>query len=506
MVMRFPVLIFCIAVHLVLLGCGALRPPQPYETVRPQTPPVRHLTSFSESLRCMDELFVAYGIGERGIGTVYVTSEGVLDKTGKGLGGDNRDVLISTLSKMSATSGAFKFIDYDARDLEGMLRHVDTFAGSVDKFTWPSYKIKGAITQLDENVDARSVGLSFALSAVEGGWSKDWQATVVSVDFNIGEMVSQQMLNGLTANNTMAIIRRGVAVDGGGHFQKAGLFFNVSLDKNEGIYAALRALIELSTIEVLGKLAKVPYFKCLQIEHTNPEILALTADWFATMPEPERVSFVQRLLARRGYYSGAVTGTRDPATRDAIARYQAATDLIPSGRIDLALYRQLIGQDLHERVVQAPEGAPVATLEAAKPFLTLTTPRGATPTYRVNERLALWVQASQDAYLSCYYRDGRQRISRVYPNRFQPGGLIQANQRVTIPATPHFSLQLDTPNSTEAVLCVAAPEDLGARMPDHLRPDLEALPVESLEAVVEALRRLAPHTLAQARVLVQVQP
>jgi hypothetical protein len=94
----------------------------------------------------------------------------------------------------------------------------------------------------------------------------------------------------------------------------------------------------------------------------------------------------------------------------------------------------------------------------------------------------------------------------VYPNRFQPGGLIQANQRVTIPATPHFSLQLDTPNSTEAVLCVAAPEDLGARMPDHLRPDLEALPVESLEAVVEALRRLAPHTLAQARVLVQVQP
>jgi hypothetical protein len=454
----------------------------------------------------MDEIFVAYGIGERGIGTVYVTSDGVLDKTGKGLGGDNRDVLISTISKMSAKSGAFKFIDYDARDLEGIIRHVDTFTGSVDKFTWPSYQIKGAVTQLDENVDARSVGISFALPYLEGGWSKDWQATVVSVDVNVGEVVSRQMLNGMTANNTMALVRRGMAVDGGGHFQKAGLFFTVSLDKNEGIYAALRALIELSTIEVLGKLAKVPYYQCLHIEQTNPEILALTADWFATMPEPERVSFVQRMLARRGYYSGAVTGTRDPATRDAIARYQAATDLIPSGRVDLALYRQLIGQDLRERVVQAPEGAPAATLAAAKPFLTLTTPRGATPTYQVNERLALWVQASQDAYLSCYYRDGRQRISRVYPNRFQPGGLIRAQQRVTIPATPHFSLQLDTPHSTEAVLCVASPEDIGARIPDRLRPDLEALPVESLDAVAEAWRRLAPDTLTQARLLVQVRP
>jgi hypothetical protein len=84
--------------------------------------------------------------------------------------------------------------------------------------------------------------------------------------------------------------------------------------------------------------------------------------------------------------------------------------------------------------------------------------------------------------------------------------LIRAQQRVTIPATPHFSLQLDTPHSTEAVLCVASPEDIGARIPDRLRPDLEALPVESLDAVAEAWRRLAPDTLTQARLLVQVRP
>jgi hypothetical protein len=42
-----------IVVQLLLVGCGALRPFEPYETVRPQTPPVRNLTSFTPALRCM---------------------------------------------------------------------------------------------------------------------------------------------------------------------------------------------------------------------------------------------------------------------------------------------------------------------------------------------------------------------------------------------------------------------------------------------------------------------
>src|SRR5262249_5229923 len=148
--------------------------------------------------------------------------------------------------------------------------------------------------------------------------------------------------NGLTASNTMAIKRQGKALDGGGAIKKVGLFFNISLDQSEGVYAALRALIELSTIEVLGKLAKVPYWQCLQIEHSNPEVLVMTRDWFAAMPAQERVRFVQRLLQQYGYYHGAATGILNQATQEAIARYQAAADLIPSGRIDLDLYRRIL--------------------------------------------------------------------------------------------------------------------------------------------------------------------
>src|SRR5688572_10606243 len=109
MLSRGAVWIACIVVQLLLVGCEAFRPPRPYETVRPQTPPVRTITSFTESLRCMDELFVAYRLGDQGIGALYVTSDGIIDHTGKGIGGANRDVVTATISRMVTRSGAYKF-------------------------------------------------------------------------------------------------------------------------------------------------------------------------------------------------------------------------------------------------------------------------------------------------------------------------------------------------------------------------------------------------------------
>ena len=95
-------------------------------------------------------------------------------------------------------------------------------------------------------------------------------------------------------------------------------------------------------------------------------------------------------------------------------------------------------------------------------------------------------------------------ISRLYPNRFQQQARVQANQVVTIPATAPFALVLDTPNTTEEILCMAAREDLEARMPPHLRPDLVALPVAQLEEIRIVFRQLAPDSLAEAQLQVQV--
>lgn len=142
------VAICCVVAHLLLLGCGAMRPPEPYETVRPQTPPVRNSTSFTEALRCMDTLFTAHGRGSQGNGALYVTSRGTIDKTNKNIGGDNLDPMISSISRMSTHSGTFKFVGYNPHTLRTLeeLRIIEIIHGNkLGKVIWPRYEIIAAI-------------------------------------------------------------------------------------------------------------------------------------------------------------------------------------------------------------------------------------------------------------------------------------------------------------------------------------------------------------------------
>ncbi len=64
---------------------------------------------------------------------------------------------------------------------------------------------------------------------------------------------------------------RGVAGDLGGRIKKAGVFLNFSFDRSEGTHQAIRTLLQLNSIEVLGKLAKVPYTQCLQQVYNQDE-------------------------------------------------------------------------------------------------------------------------------------------------------------------------------------------------------------------------------------------
>jgi hypothetical protein len=147
--------------------------------------------------------------------------------------------------------------------------------------------------------------------------------------------------------------------------------------------------------------------------------------------------------------------------------------------------RVAIESESRQRVSQG-QTAPSA---ATRPVLTLTTPRGTMPVYAVNDRLSLSFQVSEEAYVACYYRSGKQVISRLYPNRFQTQARVQANQVITIPATAPFALVLDTPNTTEEILCMAAREDLEARLPLYLRPALAALPVAQLDQKQPQIRQ-----------------
>jgi peptidoglycan hydrolase-like protein with peptidoglycan-binding domain/curli biogenesis system outer membrane secretion channel CsgG len=485
----------------LLAGCAS--PKDAPVVSRPKTLPVRNFTSFSESLRCMDNLLAQFGI--KGI---VITSAGLPDATGEIQTG-TKDMLISAISRMSVRSGAFKFVDFDATETD--VNNLQGLVGFTDEFRVPNYYIRGAITQLDEGVIADSTGASVAGSAFSLGFSADQVTSVVSLDMNIGDLITRQIQPGMSAHNSISVTRTSKAGDAGGRIDTYGLFFNIALNRAEGMHAAVRNLVELSTIEVLGKLTQVPYWRCLQIDQTNPAVEAQAREWFDDMSAREQVVFVQRALASQGLYDAPITGELDPATKGAVARYQADNGLLADGRIDFDVYASLIHQDLAlgrqpDPLFGESAQAAAAQLRPNPLTLTLATPNGAHPVYQVNQSLDLTAIVSQDSYVYCYYQDGGGAVTRIFPNQFQPDAHVIAGRPLKVPGEARFDIVFDRPHAHEAVACLASPAELGLRLPPTLKtPDLKPMPVKSLDEVVAAYHRLDGAGVVENRLPIQVQ-
>jgi peptidoglycan hydrolase-like protein with peptidoglycan-binding domain len=487
---------------MLLTGCVS-RPEEAVNIAKPKSLPARNLTNFSESLRCMDELLLAFGRRD-----IVITSAGVPDETAA-ISTGTKDMLISAISRMSVKSGAFSFVDFDPNQVD--VNNLQSLVGFTDDFVVPNYYIRGAITQLDEGVLDESQSAAIGITELQVGGAQDQTVSVVSLDLNVGNLLNRQIIPGISAHNSIAVARNGYAGDLAGTIESLGLVFNMSLNKGEGMHQAVRTLIELSTIEVLGKLAQVPYWRCLKIDQTNPAAVAEARGWFEDMSAKERVVFVQRALASQGQFTGAATGELDQATREAIAAYQAQNDLIADGRINFDLYASLIHQDL--ALGQQPDptfgqGQPTeaAAIRPQPLTVTLSTPLGAGQTYRVNDELIVTAATSQDAYLYCYYEDGAGNVARIFPNQFQPDAYVGAGRTVTVPdGAAGFDIVLDRPGSQEKVVCLASRRELGLQLPASLKSEaLVALPVGSIEEVVGAYQQLDRIDLVQARLDIAV--
>ena len=483
-----------------LLGSCQQRPDTATVAVQPTTAPVRNIGNFSEALRCMDNLLWSQGKKD-----IYITSAGLPDATGR-IAAGTKEMLITAISKMSATSGAFRFVDYDPTQLD--VQFLSELVGIRPDFVAPSYYLRGAITQLDSSVLSSSESVGLSLNFLDLGVSRDQVVSVMSMDLNVGKLVTRQILPGMSANNSIAVVRSGRGADAGGLIGKAGLSLSVSLDRSEGLHQAARNLVELSTIEALGKLTRVPYWQCLSIEPTNPTFKAEGREWFDTMSTEERERFVKANLVQAGYYregDGSDLG-------GAVAHYQADNDLIPSGRIDFDLYYRMLANTPKNRgpvpgVVQSVAAA--APAQRSLPRLFLSTSRGPKPKYRVNETMTLQVQPTEDAFVYCYYQDVSGAVARIFPNRFQPDAFVPARRFVEIPpgSEKPFNIRFDSAGAHEVVGCLASDLEFGVKLPDALKAqDLEPLPVQGIDDVAAAFRGIAGARVDDARLVIEVSP
>lgn len=493
------------AMSLALAACVADPPKPETATVATavKTPATKAVTNFTPALRCMDDLLLAYGKRD-----IVITTAGIPDSTGKVMAG-TKEMLITAASKMSIKSKGLTFIDYDTERSDLLALFQDLQAAGAFQHKLPNYYIRGAITQLDENAIDSQQGAGIALPFLDLGVSRDQVSSVVSIDMNVGESTSRMILPGVNASNSLVITRAGKGGELGGKLGKVGFSFNMSLNKSEGLGSGVRALIELGMIELVGKLTGTPYWKCLEIDKTNPVMIEQAREWYDGMSPSDRVKLVQRKLAGMNLYQGPVNGV---ATRDltsAVGRFQADNGLIADGRINFDVYYALLDAD--QPLADDPSAGSTAPVVKAAPkpagggplSLKLDTDRGPRPTYRPKEFLQAKVQLSSDGILYCYYRDNSGVIARIFPNRFNPDPFVRAGKALSLPpdGSP-FKIRFDQPGQ-EQIVCYASDRDLP--LPPNLKAaDLTPLKVGSLEEIATAFRKSNPN-VAEAKLPITVR-
>jgi hypothetical protein len=504
----------------------------------PLARPQRSITGFSESLRCMDQTLAAYGVRE-----VPILVEDINDATKK-ISVGARDMLVSAMHEMSARSQAVKLITFGP-DVANLANFHANAESKTPYASVPVYDIRGSISQLDENLFKKQEEAGITINIFGAGAAKTADSSILALDLSVISARDYSAVPGVKASNSVLIYKEGMGVDGEAQYKKFGINYGQTLTRSEGKAQAARTLIELAAIELVGKLAKVPYWSCLGTDVTHPEVVHEINTWLHSMEANEElVGYFQKQLALRGIYNGPIDGETNEEFLPALVRLRKHFNLSAEPVIDIELFTAYLASDhrtlrpLRVALRAAPSkaaSAPVPSAPAAAAASTAhaaaTAPGGGAPvaaaaaaaavpvpqpeaaaraatsaarieitaltTITPDQPVALNVVASADMHLYCYLQDAQRRIVRFFPNRFQASSFVPAGSTLRFPGAMKFQINAPQRGQKEIVACFGSSRELDRELPATVyASDFAALSVQSLDDVHAAFTKAARQPFA----------
>ena len=502
----------------VLVGCGGLPSKSSLETVRSQQNPVdrsqRTITNFTPALRCMDEWMFKAGTRD-----VTLMMEELRDATQK-VPISARDMMTSAISDMTRRSRAVRLSVFgsDQGNLAQLLQQAQkTQAFSVV----PEFNLRGTISQFDEDVQRQSSTLSLLAERAFGvRLGNELRFSVLGFDAALVRTDSFTLVPGASSKNTTVIAKRNASAgDGQGRLLGAGAVFSFDASRAEGNAQAARNMIELSAVELIGKLIRAPYWQCLGLPDDHPEVVREIEDWFFAMDESERIAFVKERLRERRYFDGALDATRSPGFDEAMLDYRRALGLPASGPLDMAFFKRFVTAEAPTGPLAALARSPVGVTRTASSagLVTLAlTPASSkasvqdagstTPPLQVftratgNGQAEVQLVAASAGYVYCYAQDPvTQAIQRVFPNRFVRDPRLAAGALLALPGAGRFTL-----DARHRFACIHAPREVYNDLPSSLRwGDFEDIRLAGFEQIRQAFAQTSklPVALVPAQVI-----
>jgi hypothetical protein len=472
----------------------------------PTASPQRNVTNFSDGLRCMDDMMFRFGVRD-----VSVMIEEMQDQSRK-LGAGTRDMMVSAFADMTRRSRGVRLVTFGS-DNQNVVQLL-TIAQRLNDFkVVPQFDIRGSITQFDEDVTRKQSGFGISLlPAIFGARATNVsQASVLGFDASVITTNDLSLVPGASSKNTVVVRRDDTGLgDGQAQIRNSVLNFNFGVARNEGVAQALRNMVELSAIELTGKLVRLPYWTCLNVDTSSPEIQREMEDWFVSMDVTETTRFFQEQLRNRKFYDGPADGKPNGAYVQALAAYRRSLGLKDEAEPDIDLFRAFLLRPIPKApekrfVADKPAGskvddsAPVASAAAEK-AIKLSVQLSKVQ-YRRGEPIELTVAAEQPAYVYCFVQSpSNGKIQRIFPNRFVRDPHLEANTPLVLPGTQGFKALAGGDGATQqGVGCLATDREVYNELPSSLRwGDFEDIRLGSFDEIRNAFAQIAKTPVALA--------
>jgi hypothetical protein len=457
----------------------------------PKATPQRNVTRFGDGLRCMDDMMYRFGVRD-----VSLMIEEMQDQSRR-LGAGTRDMMVSAFADMTRRSRGVRLVTFGS-DNQNVVQLLSIAQKLNDFKVVPQYDVRGSITQFDEDVTRKqaSVGVSLLPALFGARFNKSKDVSVLGFDASVVTTGDLALVPGASSKNTVVVTRddKGVG-DGQAEIHNGNLSFNFDVAHNEGVAQALRNMVELSTIELTGKLLRLPYWGCLNINVADPEVQREMEDWFLSMQgTPELTRFLQEQLRNRKFYDGPADGTPNTASTDALAAYRRALAMNDAGEVDFELFKAF----LLRSIPKAPEKPFVAEKTAGQPAGATTAAAGkevklsvrmAKTRYRKGDPIELTVTTAQPGYVYCYVQSpSTGKIQRIFPNRFMRDPHLEANTPLLLPGAQGFKMLAGGDDVRQQVVgCLATEREVYNELPPALRwGDFEDIRLGTFDEIRDA--------------------
>ncbi len=315
---------------LLCSGCAKIDPRKVDIDIPSGMPEVKK-TELQQALQELGKMTEIYGCD---------TTKIMLDKIGDNTGTSIHtkaevpyDVTEMTISALNSIGGNVVFIPYRP-DIMLNLKNLG-YQNFENKFS-PSVIVTGGITEFDRGLetlegswdtgyDTDELGEDLPLG-IKYSQGKKKSVAKITIDYNMMDIETMSGLPGIQSTNTMRVHKGIGKKEFGVTILGPTIGLKGEIKKVEGRHGALRLLIQISMIQLVGKYLDLPYWRLLPETFPDPVVESyVSRGWHYQMNQVMRIQKIQELLILHGYDKVWITGELDSATKKAIADFSKKT-------------------------------------------------------------------------------------------------------------------------------------------------------------------------------------